>query len=176
MFENSVKIYLRLRRTKEPAPLPCALHSKLGCLLFSIGILQRRELVFQGTISEDKHWQKVFMAGTEYFGATAQPRDHIPEFYLSTNPETTQSHTFAAVINLSATPHNPFSRFIWAKYHQITRKHSAYWQINTSRLFSHTRLFQVPGCTVTRSADQHIPFCPGQSSPAILLSPNRFDS
>ena len=26
-----------LRRTKESAPLPCPLHSKLGCLLFSIG-------------------------------------------------------------------------------------------------------------------------------------------
>ena len=48
------------------------------------------------------------MAGTEYFGATAKPRDHM---YLSSacelSPETTQSHTFAALINLSATPHNP---------------------------------------------------------------------
>ena len=26
-----------LRRTKESAPLPCSLHSKLGCLLCSIG-------------------------------------------------------------------------------------------------------------------------------------------
>ena len=28
-----------LWRTKESAPLPCPLHSKLGCLLFSIGSL-----------------------------------------------------------------------------------------------------------------------------------------
>ena len=27
----------QLQRTKENAPLPCPLHSKLGCLLFSIG-------------------------------------------------------------------------------------------------------------------------------------------
>ena len=38
-----------------------------------------RELVFQGPISKTKHRRSVFMAGTEYFGATAQPRDHIPE-------------------------------------------------------------------------------------------------
>ena len=47
-------------------------------------------------------------------------------------------------------------------------------ELNTSRLFSHTRLIQVPGCTDTRSADQQICCCPGQSSPAILLSPNKF--
>ena len=61
-----------------------------------------------------------------------------------------------------------------SKISSITRKHSAYWQINTSRLFSRTRLIHVPGCTVTQSADQKIPCCPGQSSPAILLLPNRF--
>ena len=37
-----------------------------------------RELLFQGTISKPKHQRNVFMAGTEYFGETAQPRDHIP--------------------------------------------------------------------------------------------------
>ena len=37
-----------------------------------------RELLFQGTISKLKHQRNVFMAGTEYFGETAQPRDHIP--------------------------------------------------------------------------------------------------
>ena len=33
----------------------------------------------------------------------------------------------------------------------------SYWQINTFGLFSYTRLIQVPGCTVTRSAHQHRP-------------------
>ena len=47
-------------------------------------IFLSRELVFQGTISKAKHRRSVFMAGTEYFGATAQPRHHIPEFCLST--------------------------------------------------------------------------------------------
>ena len=37
-----------------------------------------RELLFQGTIRKPKHRRNVFMAGTEYFGETAQPRDHIP--------------------------------------------------------------------------------------------------
>ena len=59
-----------------------------------------RELVFQGTISEAKHRQNIFMAGTEYFGETAQLREHIPEFYLSTpcGNHTAQSHTLAALI------------------------------------------------------------------------------
>ena len=137
-------------------------------------IFQSRELVFQGTISEVKHWRKVLWLAQNIL---VQQPNHATTYLSSScqhNPETTQSHTFAALINLSATPYNPFSRLIWAKYHQITRKHSAYWQINTSRLFSHTRLIQVPGCTDTRSADQQICCCPGQSSPAILLSPNKF--
>ena len=37
-----------------------------------------RELLFQGTIRKPKHRRNVFMAGTEYFGETAQPLDHIP--------------------------------------------------------------------------------------------------
>ena len=38
----------------------------------------------------------------------------------------------------------------------ILRKNSAYWQINSSKLFSYTRLVQVPGCIITRSADKPI--------------------
>ena len=73
------------------------------------------------------------------------------------------------------------SRLTQAKYHRITRKNSAYWQINTTRRFSYTRLIQVPGCSATWTADQHrarfhTRIGPGQSSPAILLSPNLFDS
>ena len=56
----------------------------------------------------------------------------------------------------STTTHNLVT-FNIAKYHQITRKNAACFQINTSGLFSYTRLIQVPGCTVTRSADQHRP-------------------
>ena len=43
------------------------------------------------------------------------------------------------------------------KYHWITWKSSGYWQINTSELFSYTRLIQVPGCIITWLADQHRP-------------------
>ena len=66
-------------------------------------------------------------------------------------------------------PRIVFSRLTQAKYHQITRKNSAYWQIDTSWLLSYIRFIQVPGRTVTR-------LDPDQSSPAILLSPNSFDS
>ena len=97
--------------------------------------------------SGTKHQRNVFMAGTEYFGETAQPRIII---WRSTQP----------------------------KYHRITRKNSAYWQINTER-FSYTRLIQVPGYTITRSAVQPRPCFHTKSwpwSPAMLLSPNSFDS
>ena len=80
----------------------------------------------------------------------------------------------------STTTHNLVT-FNIAKYHQITRKNAAYLQINTSGLFSYTRLIQVPGCTVTRSGDQHRPCFHtrnkwslglGESSPGILLTPD----
>ena len=67
------------------------------------------ELVFgfQGKIKPSKHRWKVFLAGTEYFGATAQPRDYIPEFCLSKScVEVIQSYTFAILIWLSTTLHN----------------------------------------------------------------------
>ena len=58
------------------------------------------------------------------------------------------------------------SHLTQAKFHQITRKNSTYWQINTSGLFPYTHLIQVHGCTVTRSADQHrLGFTPGKSWP-----------
>ena len=80
------------------------------------------------TIRKPKHRRNVFMAGTEYFGETAQPRIII-------------------------------WRLTQAKYHRITSKNSAYWQINTSELFSYTRLVQVPWYTITRSADRPKPCC-----------------
>ena len=69
----------------------------------------------------------------------AQSRNHIPAFCLSRSVNTMRkSHTFAALIRLSTTTHNRSTQ-----YHQITRKKSACWQINASRL--DTRLIQVPG-------------------------------
>ena len=80
----------------------------------------------------------------------------------------------------------PQPRIIFSRLtHRITQKNSAYWQSKTSGFFSCTRLIQVPGCKVTRTADQHRArfhsrkktcLGPGQSTPAILLSPNSFDS
>ena len=56
-------------------------------------IFQSRELVFQRKISQAKHRRNVFMAGTENFGATTQPRDHIPdEFCLSSVNTRRKSH------------------------------------------------------------------------------------
>ena len=93
------------------------------------------------------------MAGTEHFGATAQPRDHIPEFCLSTP---VGNHALSRHWQDYPQPRIIFWSLTQEKYHQITRKNSAYWQINTSGLFPYTRLIQVPGCTgLTRSAHQH---------------------
>ena len=72
----------------------------------------------------------------------AQSRNHIPELCLSRSVNTMRkSHTFAALIRLSTTTHNHLT--FNPKYHQITWKKSACWQINASRL--DTRLIQVPG-------------------------------
>ena len=80
--------------------------------------------------------------------------------YLSFTVNTVRkSHnrTLSRILQDYPQPRIIFSRLTHAKYHKITRKHSAYWKINTSRLFSYTCLIQVPGCTVTQSADQHRP-------------------
>ena len=50
--------------------------------------------------------------------------------------------------------------------------HAIKYQINTSRLFSYTRLIQVPGCTVTRSADHLSCFHARKKT----WPPNSFDS
>ena len=97
--------------------------------------------------------KRFYGSDTEYFGATAQQRDHIP---LNT---VWKSHNHTLSQHWYDYPQTRiiFLRLTQAKYHQITRKNSACWQINTSWLFSYTRLIQVPGCTVTRLADQHRP-------------------
>ena len=58
------------------------------------------------------------MAGTECFGATAQPRNNIPEFCLSTP---SRNHTITHFRGTDKTIHKPriiFSRLTQAKYHQ----------------------------------------------------------
>ena len=51
--------------------------------------------------------RNVFMAGTEYFSETAQPRYHIP---LNIMREITITHSeFAALIRLSTITHNPLT-------------------------------------------------------------------
>ena len=66
------------------------------------------------------------MAGTEYFGENAVHHAEIA-----------QSHTFAALIRLSTTTHNLLT-FNTSEISSITRKNSAYWQINTSGRFSYS--------------------------------------
>ena len=82
------------------------------------------------------------MAGTEYFGETAvQPRDHIP---VNT---TRKSHNHTLSPNWQGYPQPLIilSRLTQAKYHRITRKNSAHWQINTSGRFSYiVVLFKFP--------------------------------
>ena len=89
-------------------------------------------------------WHRIF-----WRNRSSTTRSHTCQHHA----EITQSHTFAA---LSKTIHNHsiiFSRLTYANYHRITRKNSAYCQINTSGIFSYTRLIKVPRCRVTRSAD-----------------------
>ena len=79
------------------------------------------------------------------YSSTTRPHtgNHTSTHFRSTNP--------------NPPPRIIFSRLTQGKYHQITRRNLAYLQINSSGLFSYTRIIQVPGCTVTRSADQHRP-------------------
>ena len=61
-------------------------------------------------------------------------------------PEIAQSYTLAALMRLSTTTHN---RLTEAKYHQITRKNSAFWQITPLHIYLITLvLFRY---TATRS-------------------------
>ena len=80
--------------------------------------------------------------------------------YLSTPCEITQTHTFASLISLSTTTHNlltfntsQISSNNPEKLSLLADTHG----IHTSGLFSYTRVIQVPGCRVTRSADQRRP-------------------
>ena len=128
-----------------------------------------------GTPLRARERATLLMGGTEYFGATAvQPRSHTCQHHA----EITQSHTFAALIRLSTTTHNLLTFSIseislnnskklslLADKHRWTfLLHSSY---SSSRMYSHTVGGQPP---------PRLSFGPGQSSPAILLSPNSFDS
>ena len=126
-------------------------------------------------------------SGPDYHGAW----NRLRIFWC--NSSTTRPHTWVVPVNTMRNSHNHtlsrhwwdypqpriiFSRLTQGKYHQITRQNVAYLHINTSGPFSCTRLIQVPGCRVTRLADQCRPCFHtrsiglGQRSPAILLAPN----
>ena len=121
-------------------------------------IFLSRELVFQGTISKAKHRRNVFMAGTEYFDATAQlgsitktgpgrrrksslQLNHATTYLSSAcqyHAEITQSQTFSALIRLSTTTHTLLtsntSGISWT-YLWTFLFHLSYL---SSRMYSHT--------------------------------------
>ena len=105
-------------------------------------IFLSRQLVFQRTISCAKHRRESFYGSHRIFWC---------------NSSTTRSHTWVPPVNTVRKSHNhtlsrhwydypriTFSRLTQGKYHQITRKNSAYWQINTPWLFSALVLFKFP--------------------------------
>ena len=119
------------------------------------------------------------MAGTEYFGPTTQPRDHIPEFCLSTP---CGNHKITHFRGTDTTIHNHayiiISRLTQAKYHQITRKNSAYWQITPLDFYLTLVLFKFPDVRSHGRQTSIDPVCspnsldPDKSSLTILLSLN----
>ena len=89
--------------------------------------------------------------------AETRPRSNFPQskvaFQDTIRKPKHQRNVFMACTEYfgeTAQPCIIVRRLTQAKYHRITRKNSAYWQINTSELFSYTRLVQVPGYTITR--------------------------
>ena len=106
-----------------------------------------------------KHRRDVFMVDTEYFGATTQPRVHCTYLTSSACQASTPwgnhtiTHFRGTVTTINATTTHNFLKFNTSEMSSNnSEKNSANWQINTSLLFSYTRLIQVPRCTVTRSA------------------------
>ena len=93
----------------------------------------------------------ISMPGTDYFGKV-KPHLINTSHTCQHHAEITQSHTFPALIRLSTTTHNLLTFSIGEISSNYAEKLSLCWQINTSGLFSHTRLMQVPGCKVTRLA------------------------
>ena len=65
------------------------------------------------------------MAGTEYFGATAQPHDHIPEFGLST---LCGNHTITHFRGTDTTIQNQF--LMWNDDVNRAAKLPVYWPVN----------------------------------------------
>ena len=86
------------------------------------------------------------MAGTEYFGVTAQLRDHIPKI--------TQAHIFAARIRLPTTTHN----LLTFNTREISSNNSERLSLFADKLlwtfFLHS---SYSSSRMTRSADQHRP-------------------
>ena len=65
------------------------------------------------------------MAGTEYFGPTTQPRDHIPEFCLSTP---CGNHTITHFRGTDTTIQNQF--LMWTDDVNRAAKLPVYWTVN----------------------------------------------
>ena len=138
-------------------------------------IFLSQELLFQGTISYAKHrrnningWHKIFWRNCN---STTWP--HTCQHHA----EITQSHTFAALIRLSTTTHNLLTFKISEISSNNSKKLRPLADKHLWTFLLHSRLIQVHGCRLTRSADHlKLVFTPSQSSPAILVSPDSFDS
>ena len=101
--------------------------------------------------------------------------------------EITQSHTFAAPIRLSTTTDNLLTFNISEissnnseKLSLLANKHLWTFLLHSSYSSSGCRVARSAGTTLALFSHQkklsHLSLGPGQSSPAILLSPNPFDS
>ena len=117
------------------------------------------------------------MAGTEYFGPTTQPRGHTWVLPVNTVRKS-HNHTLSRHWYDYPQPRIIFSRLTQAKYHQITRKNSAYWQITPLDFYLTLVLFKFPDVRSHGRQTSIDPVCspnsldPDKSSVAILLSPN----
>ena len=140
------------------------------------------------------------MAHTEYSGATATSFPYslsLPRvgrrgpwergWYNSSTTRSTipvntmrksHNHTLSRYWYDYPQPRIIFSRLTQAKYHQITRKNSAYWQITPLDFYLTLVLFKFPDVRSHGRQTSIDPVCspnsldPDKSSVAILLSPN----
>ena len=83
-----------------------------------------------------------------FFPVGSTTRSHTCQHH----EEFTQSHTFAALIRLSTATHNLLT-FNISEISSNSSEKLSLLPDNTFGLFSYSRLIQVPGCRVTRSAD-----------------------
>ena len=157
-FQNGViSVYKIFSRVKCSQKVPgWGLHNNLNIMLFSrtdkwqnLAWNRFSWVEFSKTHSPELNTDEafVFIAGTETFSATTEPRNHNLCSFYQNHPEITQICTFVALIRLSTITHNLFtlntSHISWNNQEKLT---TGFWQINTSRRFSYTRLIQAPLC------------------------------